>query len=174
MRSVWLLGVLLLVAVPCAAQKPFDDVPRDHPAYECLFGWARDTGIYPYYPDGTFGGKRAMTRFEFAVIIARLMPELEKRERANWKTEPSSRPLTRQDFACLRHSVAAFRPELDLLKIDLPGLFRDLDRIEASYFASETRDPFFRDVPRDHWAYDAVQTLAARGLMIGYPASPKE
>jgi len=27
----------------------------------------------------------------------------------------------------------------------------------------------FSDVPRDHWAYDAVTDLAQRGLLIGYP-----
>lgn len=33
---------------------------------------------------------------------------------------------------------------------------------------------FFPDVPRDHWAFAAVQRLAAAGIVNGYPAnSPK-
>ena len=33
--------------------------------------------------------------------------------------------------------------------------------------------PIFRDVPRDHWAYAAVQRLAAAGIIQGYPAGPE-
>lgn len=34
---------------------------------------------------------------------------------------------------------------------------------------------FFPDVPRDHWAFAAVQRLAGEGIVNGYPAaqSPK-
>jgi hypothetical protein len=31
----------------------------------------------------------------------------------------------------------------------------------------------FPDVPRDHWAYDAVEQLRKRGILRGYPPSPK-
>jgi hypothetical protein len=31
--------------------------------------------------------------------------------------------------------------------------------------------PFFRDVPRDHWAFAAVQKLAAAGILEGFPRS---
>jgi len=174
LKHALVLGCLLFLAAPCLAQRMFDDVPRDHPAYECLFAWARDTGIPVGYPDGTFGGKRLMTRYEFAVVIARLMPELEKRENAGWVTTPPMRILARRDFACLRHAAATFRPEMDMLKIDMPALFRDLDRYESSYFAAAARGPYFGDVPRDHWAYGSVQYLAARGLVVGYPEKPKE
>ena len=27
----------------------------------------------------------------------------------------------------------------------------------------------FSDVPMNHWAYDAVETLAAKGILEGYP-----
>ena len=33
---------------------------------------------------------------------------------------------------------------------------------------------FFPDVPRDHWAFAAVQRLAAAGIMNGYPATPAQ
>ena len=32
---------------------------------------------------------------------------------------------------------------------------------------------FFPDVPRDHWAFAAVQRLAAAGIVNGYPAGEK-
>ena len=33
---------------------------------------------------------------------------------------------------------------------------------------------FFPDVPRDHWAFAAVQRLAAAGIVNGYPATPAQ
>ena len=32
--------------------------------------------------------------------------------------------------------------------------------------------PAFPDVPRDHWAFAAVQRLAGAGIVEGYPAAP--
>ena len=33
---------------------------------------------------------------------------------------------------------------------------------------------FFPDVPRDHWAFAAVQRLAGEGIVNGYPATPAQ
>jgi hypothetical protein len=35
-----------------------------------------------------------------------------------------------------------------------------------------TRAPFV-DVPRDHWAYAAVEELRQRGILLGYPPAPE-
>ena len=35
----------------------------------------------------------------------------------------------------------------------------------------EEMPAFFPDVPRDHWAFAAVQRLAAAGIMNGYPST---
>jgi hypothetical protein len=35
-----------------------------------------------------------------------------------------------------------------------------------------TRGPFV-DVPRDHWAYEAVEELRQRGILLGYPPTPE-
>jgi len=32
----------------------------------------------------------------------------------------------------------------------------------------------FSDVPKDHWAAAAVETLRQRGIVVGYPAVPKK
>ena len=32
----------------------------------------------------------------------------------------------------------------------------------------------FSDVPKDHWAAAAVETLRQRGIVTGYPAAPKK
>jgi hypothetical protein len=60
-----------------AASGPFADVPTDHWAYTSVEK-LRDAGIVIGYPDGTYGGKRAMTRYEFATAIARLLALIPK------------------------------------------------------------------------------------------------
>ena len=55
-----------------AASGPFADVPTDHWAYASV-DTLQKAGIVIGYPDGTYGGRRPMTRYEFAVAIARLL-----------------------------------------------------------------------------------------------------
>jgi hypothetical protein len=35
------------------------------------------------------------------------------------------------------------------------------------------RDTPFPDVPRDHWAFDAVEQMRKLGILRGYPPEPK-
>jgi hypothetical protein len=35
-------------------------------------------------------------------------------------------------------------------------------------------DTMFRDVPKNHWAYEAVKSLKEKGIVQGYPAEPKQ
>ena len=50
----------------------FPDVPSNHWAYEAVSDLSR-RGLVEGYPDGTFGGDRMMTRYEFAQIVYRAM-----------------------------------------------------------------------------------------------------
>lgn len=45
---------------------PFTDVPPDHWAYEALLNLSGTYGCVSGYPDGTFRGEAAVTRYEFA------------------------------------------------------------------------------------------------------------
>jgi len=65
--------VLLVMVVPAFAQgNPAETVPFDHWAYDAVQKLV-DQGIIIGYPDGTFRGNRAMTRYEFAMAISRLL-----------------------------------------------------------------------------------------------------
>ena len=48
----------------------FPDVPSNHWAYEAVSDLSR-RGLVEGYPDGTFGGDRMLTRYEFAQIVYR-------------------------------------------------------------------------------------------------------
>ena len=69
-------GALLQSGAQAQAGGPFADVPQGHWAYDAVNDLAK-RGIFTGYPDGTFSGKRALTRYEFAVAIQRLLQELQ-------------------------------------------------------------------------------------------------
>lgn len=48
----------------------FPDVPSNHWAYDAVYALS-ERGLLEGYPDGTFGGDRMMTRYEFAQIVYR-------------------------------------------------------------------------------------------------------
>src|SRR5712691_4183415 len=70
------VAAALAFARPALAQGPFADVPTDHWAYDAVNELA-SRGIVNGYPDGTFGGKRALTRYEFAVAIQRMLQDVQ-------------------------------------------------------------------------------------------------
>lgn len=71
-----LLVALLMLAtiVPASAQVPAD-VPADHWAVQAI-GDLYSRGIFVGYPDDTFRGDRAVTRYELAVVLSRLLESL--------------------------------------------------------------------------------------------------
>ncbi|HYE78337.1 MAG TPA: putative porin, partial [bacterium] len=65
---------LVLVAGPAVAA-PFPDVATDHWAYAAV-QYLQDKGLVEGYPDGEFKGHRVLTRYEFAIVVARLYDKL--------------------------------------------------------------------------------------------------
>jgi hypothetical protein len=137
--------------VSAHAQAPFADVPRDHWAYDAVNTLAQ-RGLIIGYPDGTFGGKRAMTRYEFAVVIARMIPQLEqtiqeKVDAAVSGVKPDGTPVvpptgnwvSQSDFDTLKKLVDSFAPELQMLQVDVAGLKRDLNDLRGRVGVLETK-----------------------------------
>lgn len=74
-KNYVVICLLLLVGLVQAAPL-FPDLPEEH--------WARDTvaslaarGLVEGYPDGTFKGDRAASRWELALVVARLLSDAE-------------------------------------------------------------------------------------------------
>ncbi|CAN0474385.1 unnamed protein product, partial [Phaeothamnion confervicola] len=66
-------GTLLVSsAMPAFAAPLFPDVKDDHWAKDAVAALAAK-GLLEGYPDGTFKGDRAATRWEVAMIVARLL-----------------------------------------------------------------------------------------------------
>ncbi len=151
MKKTLLIAAVLLMAVPAFAQGPFNDVPTDHWAYDAVNQLQKD-GIVIGYPDGTFGGKRAMSRYEFATAIARILPLLNP-DLSNYVTKSElqsaiagikmpempdlSKYATKADVDAIRKLVDEFRDEIAALGVDVDALKRDVAALSARVDAIE-------------------------------------
>ena len=126
-----------------AASGPFADVPTDHWAYQSV-DTLQKAGIVIGYPDGTYGGRRPMTRYEFAVAIARLLAQMNKggsaADLAALRTDLEGR-IAGNTAAVdeLRKLVDGFGPELTRLGVDVAAANARLDALEAKVSALDTR-----------------------------------
>lgn len=75
----------------------FPDVPSNHWAYEAVSDLSR-RGLVEGYPDGTFGGDRMLTRYEFAQIVYRAI---------------------QNGVQVNEHLVTEFSPEMALFRVDI-------------------------------------------------------
>ncbi len=150
-KILFALATIGLIAIACAAfaQGAFVDVPTDHWAYDAVNQLQR-VGIIVGYPDGTFGGKRAMTRYEFAVAIARLLPLLNGETIINNDTDlsgyakksdiPAFSGASKGDLDALRKLVNEFGDELASLGVDVDALKRDVANLTARVEALEAEN----------------------------------
>ena len=67
-------AAMLAIALPATAG-PFTDVPTDHWAYDAIDKLQAE-GFVEGYPDGTFRGNRSFTRYEMAMVVARIWDRL--------------------------------------------------------------------------------------------------
>jgi len=182
-NTAYLLAVAVLACgAPVFAQGAFQDVPTDHWAYDAVNQLQKD-GIVIGYPDGTYGGKRAMSRYEFATAIARLLPMIVQTEAdlshlvtkvdlANQlkdlakKADPPdlSKFATKDDVNAIRKLVDEFRDELAALGVDVEALKRDLAALCARVEALEVEQKRVRITGNVN--VFAVATDANRGIVV--------
>ena len=103
-----------------AGATPFSDVPANHWAYQYIQSLAAD-GVIDGYPDGKFKGDRPLTRYEMAVIVARVVERLQ----ANDAKRPS-----REDLDKLQKLVDALKDELDALGVRVTRVEDSLDALD--------------------------------------------
>ncbi len=157
-KTAYLLVVAVLItAAPVFAQGSFVDVPPDHWAYDAVNQLQKD-GLLIGYPDGTFGGKRTLTRYEFAVALARLVEaipglidlsnyvtkqELENKLKGLPTGGTTTPPVetggfaTKADVDALRKLIDEFRDEIAALGVDVDALKRDVAALSARVEALE-------------------------------------
>lgn len=132
-------ALLALALAPAIAAQPFSDVPQDHWAYNAIEKLA-SAGLIEGYPDGTYKGKCTMSRYEFAMAIARLMDRVEQLGGVPGPAGPPGPPgpagsgagLTPEQQALLDRLANEFAPELKALRSDLEALTKRVEELEAA------------------------------------------
>ena len=124
------LVLVLALAIPALAN-PFVDVPLNHWAYDAVQSLAAK-GVVIGYPDGTFGGNRALTRYEFAQAIARALGYMEQ-----YVNEAGL--ATKDDIAMLEKLVQEFADELKNLGVTVEDLKKALGENSQAIKALEDR-----------------------------------
>jgi S-layer homology domain len=119
--SSFALGTMLSMG-RAASATPFSDVPANHWAYQYIQSLAAD-GIIDGYPDGKFKGDRPLTRYEMAVVVARVIAKLQENEK------PYTGP-TKQDLDKLQKLIDALKDELDELGVRVTNLEDALDALD--------------------------------------------
>ena len=110
MKKLALVLVLVLAfALPVLAN-PFVDVPLNHWAYDSVQSLAAK-GVIVGYPDGTFGGAKSLTRYEFAEATAKALAYVEGMDFAS-----------ADDVAILEKLAIEFADELASLGVTVADL----------------------------------------------------
>jgi len=110
------VSALALLGLACPAQaSTFSDVPTDHWAYEAI-DYLYQAGLVEGYPDNTFRGERAFTRYEMAMVIARVFTKIQ-----DWQAMTGNNSLPTQG------------------EVDLSEVYARLDRL-ADEFRNELAD----------------------------------
>jgi hypothetical protein len=114
---------MLAIALPAWAG-PFTDVPTDHWAYDAIDKLQAE-GFVEGYPDGTFRGNRSFTRYEMAMVVARiwdrLVYELEQLQEPDLSGYATTADLD-EVIQMVEDLRTEFMGELDALKLDIQDL----------------------------------------------------
>jgi len=104
-----------------ALATPFSDVPANHWAYQYIQSLAAD-GVIDGYPDGKFKGDRPLTRYEMAVVVARVIAKLQENQ--------GPKGPSKEDLDHLQKLIDALKDELDALGVRVTNLEDSLDALD--------------------------------------------
>ncbi|HBL13911.1 MAG TPA: porin [Cyanobacteria bacterium UBA11162] len=110
------------------------DVQPTDWAYEALRSLVERYGCIAGYPDGTFRGNRAMTRYEFAAGLNACMNQIERLIAAN-----TANFVTKEDLATLQRLVDEFRSEIGALRGRVDTLEARTTQLETQQFSTTTK-----------------------------------
>jgi hypothetical protein len=116
------------------------------------------------FPKGP-AGRRGLTRYEFAVAVARTFSNIDND--TVFYQHMNGNPYV---LAALERLVVQFQPELSHMGVKEQEIQSWLLKIES--LSPPKPQPLkaepFADVPRGHWAFAAVERLREDGIVAGY------
>ena len=148
-------------------QSFYSDIAQDD-WYASAVGIVSDAGLMCGYENGAFCPQKAITRAEFAMLAFRLEGKIETEtpvfsdvSSEHWAAEAIA--FTQQKGYLSGYEDGSFRPEQNITRAEAVKVInRMLGRTAEENVLAQESDGglFFRDVPREHWAYDEIAAAA--------------
>jgi hypothetical protein len=126
------VAVVVGIAGPALGQ-PFADTPTNHWAYEALAHLAAE-GLIQGYPDETFKGDRTMTRYEMAMIVARILARIESIKIPPPPGAPPQPEVTKEDIDLILQLVNELRTELADKNVRLAPVEEELNALKSRVY----------------------------------------
>ena len=121
MKKLFFCAALSLAATWSASAAPlFPDVKDEHWAKDAVAKLAAQ-GLLEGYPDGTFKGDRAASRWEVAMIVARLLAKME---------QAHATFATKSELDEVRKLTVALKDELNALGVRVTNLEEGVGRLD--------------------------------------------
>ncbi len=159
-------GLSVGLSSPASAQAaPFLDTPTNHWAYEAVQDLAKK-GIVIGYPDGTYGGKRPMTRYEFAVAIDRMLRTLADMNSQNPPPgTPAPSTLNQDELNQVQALIDKFRPELDTIQTNLQTAQDNIDALRADVLDAKALAAKAQDTANNSYGVGADRKFQISGYL---------
>jgi S-layer homology domain len=123
------VAIVAAITTPAVGQ-PFADTPANHWAYEALDRLAAK-GLIQGYPDGTFKGDRTLTRYEMAVIMARVLARIESIQVPPPPGAPPQPEVTKEDLDLILQLVNELRTELTDKNVRLGPVEEEINALKS-------------------------------------------
>ncbi|BAT54884.1 major outer membrane protein [Nostoc sp. NIES-3756] len=147
--------------LPITPVNQLQDVKPQDWAFTALQSLAERYGVELGYPNGTFQGNRAMSRYEFASgvnAVLEQVDELISLGKANL--------VTTQDFETLQRLQEAFATELAVVQKRVDTLEAQTTRLEANQFSTTTKLLGQAIFAINAGSFDGDRIIAPRGRVI--------
>ncbi|EJQ62203.1 S-layer homology domain-containing protein [Bacillus mycoides] len=162
------LQVVMAPATSFAAEKEFSDVPKDHWSYKAITNLTSKE-IIAGYDNGKFGFGDVVNREQVAALIYRALKLEAKSEYKNPYSDISEgTTMFQKEILALTDmgifvgdGKGTFRPKESLTRAEMAVILQKAFKLKVK--AKHT----FNDVPKDHWANDAISALESNGVAAG-------
>ena len=148
----------------------FEDVPKDHWAYESVMSLG-DKGIIKV--GGNYFGDRNANKFEVALMLNNFLskiPNVKSASNVSFEDVPKNHwaysALSRLAANGIIRDGGNFFGNKDITRFELSIMLTNL--LEKNPKNLVNGNSSFSDVPKNHWAYKFVKTVADNGIMKGY------
>ncbi|MGC8972340.1 MAG: S-layer homology domain-containing protein, partial [bacterium] len=165
-RLILLLTVVLALAFSAPVMSaPFSDVPSTHWAYDAVNELAAK-GLILGYPDGTFRGNNPLTRYELAMILSRLIPQLEKI--AEGPKIDVSEFVTKAELAEALADYVKLDDLADYVKADQLADYVTKDELANYVTTDQLADYVTADKLSDYVTFDALADYVTKDELANY------